>query len=185
MIFCSSHQPSQPLGWKCTFSAGRGLGERMTCVNTDGQQTLVTNQGRLRGDILLLGCCQPPVHLERSQRLFGKRAPYWQCSWGGFQPCLHVCSLPLLSRHSFTTLKSDPVYLADFTVPRQPYVSSFFPSLSHFFRASQSVCFSPKLKSLERVKPGGLFPSSFFVLHSLVFVILDGVHDGAVSPYTV
>lgn len=183
LLFFPSAFPA-PLIKMHLFCRMRSWGRDDLC-DAGGWQTLATNQGGLGGDMLLLGWCQPPVHLERSQRLFGKRASNWQWSWGGFQLCLHVCSPPLLSRHSFTALKSGPVYLADFTVSRQPYVSSFSPSLSHLLRACRCVCFSPKLKSIARVKPGSLFPSSSFILHSLMFVILDGVHDGAVSPYTV
>lgn len=170
---------------KNTFSAAWGLGERTTYVNAGSQQNLATNQGGLGGHTALSGWCQPPVCLERSQRLFGKRAVNWLCSWGGFQLCLLLHWLPLLCRHSFITLKSDPTYLADLTVPHQPYFSSFFPSLSHLFIASQCICCSLKIRSLEWIKPGCLFLCFFFILHPLMFVILDGVFDGAASPYTV
>lgn len=76
------------------------------------------------------------------------------------------------------------IFSADLTVPRQLYFSSFFPSLSYFFIASQCICCSTKSRSLEWVKPRCLFPSSFFMLHRLMFVILHGVCDRAAAPYT-
>lgn len=72
VLFLPSAFPA-PLMKLYLFCKAR-MGERMTCVNADGWQTLATSQGGLGGDILLLGWCHPPVSLERSQRLSGKRA---------------------------------------------------------------------------------------------------------------
>lgn len=154
MVFCSSHQPSLPLRWKRAFSARWGLGERTAPVSAGSRKNLAPNQGGFGGDVPLSGWCQPLVRLEGSQRLFGKRAMNWLCIWGGFQLRLCLCWLPLLCSHSFTTLKSDPVYLADLTAPCQPCFWGFFSSFSHLFIACQCICCSPKLRNLEWVKPG-------------------------------
>lgn len=90
---------------------------------------------------------------------------------------LGMFPVPFLCRHSFTTLKSDPVCLADLT---QPDLSSFFPIPSlplHCLSVYSS-----------HYKDGSLNASSFgacslpsFILRSLMFASLYVVCDGRTS----
>lgn len=186
IVFCSSFLSALPAPlMKNTFSAAWGLGESMTHVNAGSsriwQPTKVALEGTLHHRARVSLLCAWKDH-----KGFLAKGP-WIGSAAG-EVSSSVCAysgFPLLCRHSFVTLKSNLTYFADFIVPRQPYFSSFFLSLSHLFIACQYICCSPKIRSLERIKPGCLFPSFFSILHPLMFVILDSVFDGAASPYTV
>lgn len=86
---------------------------------------------------------------------------------------MRVCSLPSLSRYGFTTLKSDPVYLADFTCSPSALCFKLFPVPFPPLQ-SLSVCLlQSKVKKSQASQAWESSPFLFFFFNLAFFNVYD------------